>query len=416
VSRNEKPMTTNTEPRKPSASFQELVMKPWLTPSNSWHLNPGYPYLGALRRRATTPERTYENENPRPREPIRRPRGYEERRNRGLPPHGWMVALDDIPSPVTGVVGSKEHGRATGYHSFNQTRQNEAKARQGHKLTWKEWLELSPNELPSADGRLSRSGPRLEGDALEHFLDVWFGFHGADAAIELRRATLEASVEAVREDERQHLRDVEAWEQAMELWREGLRLAVTNAAMDDEGEADTAHEEMGREGLDAGLTNTSTDDEGGVKAAQDPAPWTHEQLTSVEWFEQIVRQHFEGRLEVNDSGAFRITSFSNNVWEVKPGWNGPDVVHQGTGTWVCIVPSEGAQEAAGLDLLLTYLLALLNDEKSSKRVLTMRRVMNMTHNNNSAGPYDRRFDMPDRLSERNLHVGWKPFDASMVYG
>jgi len=186
--------------------------------------------------------------------------------------------------------------------------------------------------------------------------------------------------------------------------------------MDDEGEADTAHEEMGREGLDAGLTNTSTDDEGGVKAAQDPAPWTHEQLTSVEWFEQIVRQHFEGRLEVNDSGAFRITSFSNNVWEVKPGWNGPDVVHQGTGTWVCIVPSEGAQEAAGLDLLLTYLLALLNDEKSSKRVLTMRRVMNMTHNNNSAGPYDRRFDMPDRLSERNLHVGWKPFDASMVYG
>jgi len=196
----------------PSENFQKHVMKPWLSPSFDGHLGAlrfdGH--LGALRRRATTPEQTYENENPRPREPIRRPRGYEERRNRGLPPHGWMVTLDDIPSPVPGVVGSKERGRATGHHSFNQTRQNEAKARQGHKLTWKEWIELSPYELPSADGRLSRSGPRLEGDALEHFLDVWFGFHGADAAIELRRATLEATVEAVREDERQHLRDVEA--------------------------------------------------------------------------------------------------------------------------------------------------------------------------------------------------------------
>ncbi len=406
-------MTTNLEPRIPSERFQQLVMKPWLTPSNSWHLNPGFPYLGALWRRAT-PERLYENENPRPREPIRRPRGYEQRQNRGIPAHAWMEAMKNIPTPVPGVVGSKEHGRATGHHSFNQTRQNEAKARQGHKLTWEEWIQLSPHELPSADGRLPRSGPWLEGDALEHWLDVWFGFHGADAAIALRTATLEASVEAIQEDERQHLHDVEAWEQAMEVWREGLRLAVANAATADEGTEDAAHVGMGREGLPAGLVNAPTDDEGEFEGAEDPAPWTPEELTSVELFEQIVKQHFKDRLEVNDSGAFRLTSFSNNIWEVQPGRINPHVLHQGTGTRVCVVPHWDSKKVAGLDMLLTYLLALLNDEASSKRVTTIRRVMK--ENKGSASAYRRELDMPRRPSERDCNVGWKPFDASMVYG
>ena len=112
------------------------------------------------------------------------------------PPPGWVIHLQNIPTADPTVAGPQDMGRGRGHHDLNLEQQLEARARVTlDTLTWLEWISLSPYVRPTDDGGFTWNHNDREGvndGQYEAWLDVWFGHHGAEEAIQLRRWVMDA--------------------------------------------------------------------------------------------------------------------------------------------------------------------------------------------------------------------------------
>ncbi len=248
------------------------------------------------------------------------------------PNHGWMNVMDRIPTPVAGVLGPAERGRGRGHHEQNLVHQLEARVRNGETdLTWEEWISLSPYLRPADEGGFTwnhndRAG--VNDNRYEAWLDVWFGQQGVDAAIELRRATLEW---------------VEEQRRAEELRREASEMEA---------------------------------------ASEEPTNWTEPEVKSLVGMLLPIVKELHGRVWINSQHHLRIEGTSGLHWVLMPafltlrGWTySVNVILEETSTGVCIQPKLNASAAAGLDLLCSYMLALQTDLRSKDDIHTMGRAM-----------------------------------------
>jgi hypothetical protein len=159
-------------------------------------------------------------------------------------------------------------------------------------------------------------------------LDVWFGQQGIDAAIELRRTTLE--------------------------WVEEQRRA----------------EELRIEASDM------------EAAIEGPTNWTEAEVKSLVGMLLPIVKELHGRVWINSQHHLRIEGTSGLHWVLMPsfltlrGWTySVNVILEETSKGVCIQPKSNASAAAGLDLLCGYMLALQTDLRSKDDIHTMGRAM-----------------------------------------
>ena len=263
--------------------------------------------------------------NPPPPEPKSHfPVGYVRRAP------GWVIQLRSIPPIVHGIVGPRSPGRERGYHERNLQHQLEARARNDRRmLTWEDWISLSPYLRPTYDGGFSwiigdREG--IDDRRYEDWLDVWFGHHGAEAAIELRNQVMLAIEDSL------NMRQVP--------WHRGLR-----------AEEDTQSDVLSRCFV------------------------TEAWLASGNMFKGVVRS-LNGRVWVDSEYRVRVLGRSSLVWILaktsyaSPGQEyGIRVYLEGTGHTFCIQPEE--RHVHGMDLLGLYMLGLANDIESSYRISTL---------------------------------------------
>jgi hypothetical protein len=244
------------------------------------------------------------------------------------PNHGWMNVMDRIPTPVPGVLGPAERGRGRGHHEQNLVHQLEARVRNGETdLTWEEWISLSPYLRPADEGDFTwnhndRAG--VNDNRYEAWLDVWFGQQGIDAAIELRRATLE--------------------------WVEEQRRA----------------EELRIEASDM------------EAAIEGPTNWTEAEVKSLVGMLFPIVKELHGRVWINSQHHLRIEGTSGLHWVLRPVAFALDgqryrvnVMLEETSKGVCIQRHRASTETAGLDLLCSYVLALQTDLRSKDDIHTM---------------------------------------------
>ena len=242
------------------------------------------------------------------------------------PNHGWMNVMDRIPTPVAGVLGPAERGRGRGHHQQNLVHQLEARVRNGETdLTWEEWISLSPYLRPADEGGFTwnhndRAG--VNDNRYEAWLDVWFGQQGIEAAIELRRATLEW---------------VEEQRRAEEQRREASQMEPTT---------------------------------------EEPTNWTEPEVKSLVGMLFPIVKELHGRVWINSQHHLRIEGTSGLHWVLRPvAFSGHryrvNVILEETSKGVCIQPHRASTETAGLDLLCGYVLALQTDLRSKDDIHTM---------------------------------------------
>ena len=263
---------------------------------------------------------------------VPRERDWFMQATRRPPNRGWMNVMDRIPTAEAGTVGPAERGRGRGHHDQNLVHQLEARVRDGETdLTWEEWISLSPYLRPTDEGGFTwnhndRAG--VNDGRYEAWLDVWFGHEGSDAAIELRRATLEWVEEQHRMEEQRR----EASE--MEVLQEG------------------------------------------------PTDWTEPEVKSMVGMLFPIVKELHGRVWINSQHHLRVEGTSGLHWILRPAGYAPhgqrygvNVILEETQTGVCVQPKRGGRPTAGLNMLCTYVLALHNDLRSKEEILTMKRPM-----------------------------------------
>ena len=245
-------------------------------------------------------------------------------------PRAWIHHLHNVPNPIWGVAGPALPGRGRGYHEMNLQRQLEAYAMNTQdRLTWEEWISLSPYVRPTDnDGYTwdhnSRAG--VNDGLYEEWLDVWFGHHGAAEAIELRQRVMEAVAETVNlDDVPWHMKERR---EQQETESRVLRCLVNDAWL-----------------ASGGFMRTSV-------------------------------SLLKGRIWVDENHRVRIIGRSSLVWILCRS-NRPTAgqeygvrVHlEGTGRTFCIQPK--AQRVHGFDLLCLYMSALADDIATSYQVSTL---------------------------------------------
>lgn len=242
----------------------------------------------------------------------------------------WMYHLHNAPDSIRDVTGPHLPGRGRGYHDMNLKHQLEAYAlNTTERLTWEEWISLSPYLRPTDDGGFTWDHNSRDGvnDGLyEAWLDGWFGHHGAAEAIELRHRVMQAVRETV------DLTDV-PWhmkERREQLESEGrvLRCLVNDAWLASEG------------------------------------------------FMRTAVSLLKGRIWVDDNHRVRIIGRSSLVWILcrsnRPAAGqeyGVRVHLEGTGRTFCIQPE--VRRVHGFDLLCLYMSALADDIATSHEVSTL---------------------------------------------
>ena len=242
----------------------------------------------------------------------------------------WMHHLHNVPDPIQHVTGPHLPGRGRGYHDMNLERQLEAHAMNtSERLTWEEWISLSPYLRPTDEGDYTWNHNSRDGvndGRYEEWLDVWFGHHGAAEAIELRQHVMEAVEETV------DLTDV-AW-----------------------------HMKERREQLEG---------EGRVLRCLVNDAWS-----ASEGFMRTTVSLLKGRIWVDANHRVRIIGRSSLVWILcrsnRPAAGqeyGVRVHLEGTGRTFCIQP--GVQRVHGFDLLCLYMSALGDDITTSHEVSTL---------------------------------------------
>ena len=245
-------------------------------------------------------------------------------------PRGWIYHLHNVPNPIWNVAGPRLPGRGRGYHDMNLQRQLEANALDTEeRLTWEEWISLSPYLRPTDNGGYtwnhnSRAG--VNDGRYEEWLDVWFGHHGAAEAIELRQRVMEAIEETVdltdvpwhMEERREHVEGEGAL----------LRCLVNDAWMASEG------------------------------------------------FMRTSVSLLKGRIWIDANHRVRIIGRSSLVWilcrsshPARGQEYGVRVHLEGTGRTFCIQPE--VQRVHGFDLLCLYMSALADDLSTSYEVSTL---------------------------------------------
>ncbi len=246
------------------------------------------------------------------------------------PPPGWIMHLRTIPPVVPNVAGPQDMGRGRGHHDLNLEHQLEARARVSREmLTWREWISLSPYVRLTDEGGFTwnhndRAG--VNDRQYEAWLDVWFGHHGAEQAIELRQSVMDA-IEATVDLQRVPWSTVNN----TEAQQEQVVAPQSNVA-----EAWKASGGMMR----------------GIVAA------------------------LEGRVWVDAMHRVRILGDSSLVWVLtrhsSPSRGqeyGVRVHLEGTGHVPCIQPQ--GPRVHGFDILATYMFSMANDRKTSFGVSTL---------------------------------------------
>ena len=221
-------------------------------------------------------------------------------------------------------------GRGRGHHDLNLEHQLEARARVSREmLTWREWISLSPYVRLTDEGGFTwnhndRAG--VNDRQYEAWLDVWFGHHGAEQAIELRQSVMDA-IEATVDLQRVPWSTVNN----TEAQQEQVAAPQSNVA-----EAWKASGGMMR----------------GIVAA------------------------LEGRVWVDAMHRVRILGDSSLVWVLtrhsSPGRGqeyGVRVHLEGTGHVPCIQPQ--GPRVHGFDILAAYMFSMANDRKTSFGVSTL---------------------------------------------
>lgn len=246
------------------------------------------------------------------------------------PPMGWIMHLRNIPAIDHGIAGPLLPGRGSGHHELNLQKQLEARARNDMRmLTWLEWISMSPYLRPRDDGGFTWAynvSDGIDDWSYEEWLDVWFGHHGAESAIELREHVMEAIEERV--------------DMHRVPWYGGLQ-----------EEKQAQHDVLAR------------------------CMVTEAWQSSGNMFRGIVRG-LNGRVWVDSAHRVRVLGHSSLVWVLSRGGSpargqeyGVRVHLEGTAYTPCIQPV--AKSVHGMDLLGAYILCLANDIQSSHLISTL---------------------------------------------
>ena len=246
------------------------------------------------------------------------------------PPPGWVIHLQNIPTADPTVAGPQDMGRGRGHHDLNLEQQLEARARVTQDtLTWLEWISLSPYVRPTDEGGFTWNHNDREGvndGQYEAWLDVWFGHHGAEEAIQLRRWVMDAI------------------ESTLDLQRVPW----------------------------SSMSSTQTSNE---KVVQPQSNVAEAWKASGELMRGAVAA-LEGRIWVDAKHRIRIIGPSSLAWVLARKASavggqeyGVRVHLEGTGHTPCVQPQ--GPRVHGFDVLATYMLAFANDLESSYEVSTL---------------------------------------------